>query len=382
MNRISGDLKVLFFGTQMTVGGAQRSLLNLARWFQRRGYTVTAAFLYDKDGLFPSWQAAESFELVDLHAWRKGAIWSNFLRLPLGLFRFLRLYWSHRFDGVMTFTQHSNLIGIPAAWLAKVPVRIASNRGRIDGIPLWMERLHGVLVNSRLTSCLVTNSAHVCQQALEIEGVRTEKIVIIPNGVEIASPSQDSRVRIRHELGIAQDANLILSIGRLTDQKGHITLIRAIPHVLEKFPAAITVLVGDGEVRPVLEETVQQLGIAPSVRFTGTRTDVSDLLAATDIFVLPSISEGMPNALLEAMGLGVPSIASDLGAMEGIVTQGETGLLVPPADAPALAESIIQLLSDGFLRSRLAQNGKNRIETTFTLDAMCEKYEQLFSTLM
>jgi glycosyltransferase involved in cell wall biosynthesis len=187
-----------------------------------------------------------------------------------------------------------------------------------------------------------------------------------------------ARQRLREVLSISQQAQLILSVGRLTDQKGHIYLIDAMPFVLGRFPDALVFLIGDGSARQGLEERVQKLGIGGAVRFLGTRSDIPALLAAADIFALPSISEGMPNALLEAMGMGVPVVASSLGCVKEVVTHGESGYLVSPGDARALEESIVCLLENMDLRMRLGTAGRELVEKKYTLEQMCESYERIF----
>lgn len=381
---------ILFLGTQMAVGGSQHVLLTLARWFHQNGYQVVAAFIYDRDGLYQQWRSNEPFPVINLEAKQVKSGKLSFYGFLQSIIRLYRLMIRERFAVVTTFTHHSNLVGIPLAWLAGVPVRIAAHRGRIEKFPPGLERLHGLMINSVMADCLVANSSYVRGQVIALEGVKSEKIVVILNGIghEFRLISEDAlsraasitadRQRFCGVLGIPQQAQILLSVGRLTDQKGHIYLVDAMPYVLEHFPEALVLLAGDGSARQGLEERVLELGIGGAVRFLGTRSDIPALLAVADLFVLPSISEGMPNALLEAMGMGVPVLASSLGCVKEVVTHGETGYLVSPGDARALGESIVCLLENMDLRIRLGKAGRELVEKKYTLEQMCESYERIF----
>ncbi len=374
----SGRPTLLFLGSQMTTGGAQRVLLMLAGWFHRQGYSVTAVFLYDKDGLHQQWQAQSDFPIMNLDAWRKdGATLAKLPRLVRGMLRLWRLLRARRPTVLMTFTHHSNLIGVPLAWLAGVPVRVASHRGRIHGFPAWLARVHAAMVNSPLASCLVAVSAEVRRQSLE-EGVRPERIVVIPNAVELPLVEPGTRERLRAELSVSPDAGLVLAVGRLNAEKGQSLLLEAAPEVLARCPRTVFALAGDGPLRAGLEEQAARLGIAGQVRFLGVRVDVPALLSAADLFVLPSRSEGMPNALLEAMAAGLPVASFNVGGVGEVLAHGETGLLVPPADVGGLAAAMLALLEDEAQRRRLGASAAACMRAQYALDRMCAQYVRLF----
>lgn len=363
---------ILFLGSQMAVGGAQRVLLMQAKWFHERGYRVTAAFFYDKEGLQQQWASEFPFPVIDIGV-RKGN--SGIGQAVKALFQFIGFLRRESFDIIEAFTPHSNLLGLPLAWLAGIPVRVASHHGIIENIPRWMERLHGWMVNSWIVTSLVAVSSRVYQHATQNEGVREANVEMIPNGVKIPKEPFDPQA-VRQELGV--EKFLILSVGRITGQKGHAYLLAAIPDVLSAHPKAVFAIVGDGPLLPDLKRQADDLGIASAVRFLGRREDVYRLLSAADVFVLPSISEGMPMALLEALGMGAAVIATNLEGIADVVRDGEHGLLVSPAAVKSLSASLRRVLDDAGMRGRLSSNGRQLVLERYTVDRMCEAYERLF----
>ncbi|RME06219.1 MAG: glycosyltransferase family 1 protein, partial [Anaerolineae bacterium] len=364
----------------------QRVLLDQARWFHAQGYPVIAAFFYDKENLGARWRAKNPFPVVDLGAgWGSGSPVQKTFRLLRALRRLWLLLRRERVQVIETFTPHSNLLGIPIAWLARVPVRVPTHHTKIEGAPRILDRLHGWLVNSPLTSRMVAVSSRVRQMALSDEGVRPERVDVILNGVDPPAPSAspaETRARLADELGIPPDVPLLLAVGRLVEQKGFRYLLAALPAVWRDFPRAHVLIAGEGHLRGELEAQVRSLELDSQVHFPGIRGDVPDLLAAADVFVLPSLWEGLPIALLEAMGAGRPVVATRVEGVEDVLENGVNGLLVPPGDSAALAEAITRLLADADLRGVLGRRARQRVEQDFTIEKMCRAYEQLFVDLM
>lgn len=368
---------ILFLGSQMATGGAQRVLLCQAQWFHQQGYRVETAFLYDRDGLSLEWQARYPFPVRDLRFSKpkQGDLRAIFAQMR-SLWQTWQMMRRGRFDAVQTFTHHSNLIGLPLAWLAGAPVRLASHHGRIENFPAWLNRLHTWMINLGLATRLVAVSQQVRRQSIE-DGIAPWRIVVIPNGICQSPPAQDARPRLRRELGMAAGGSLVLTVGRLVPQKGHTYLLQAIPAVLARCPETVFALVGDGVSRPALEVEAQRLGIERQVRFLGTRADVADWMATADVFVLPSVSEGLPMALLEAMAAGLAVVAANVGGVAEVIEDGRTGLLVPAQNVEALTQAMLRLLTDENERSRLAAAGQERVKRDYTLEEMCKRYAGL-----
>ncbi len=375
--RNKAELPIFFLGVQMATGGAQRVLLLQADWFFKQGYPVTVAFLYDKENLRPAWCSQYQFPVYDLGFARPTD--NLFLQAACfvrGIWRLLRLLRATRYAAIETFTLHANLIGLPLAWLARIPNRVASHRGKIESVSRILERINATVVNSWLARCLVVVSDRVREDAAA-EGVRPERIVKIANGVVL--PEQDGAdiQRVREELDCDSHGLLMLNVGRLRRQKGQSVLLDALPAVVRQFPDVQMLIAGDGVLRGELEAQAAALHVSQNVRFLGRRQDVAALMSLADLFVFPSRFEGMPNALLEVMSHGLPVIATAVQGVDEIIRDGENGLLVPLEDSAALATAILRMLSEPAERQRLGRAARQTVEGAYTVERMCRQYEQL-----
>jgi len=376
-----GPLRLLLLGSQMAAGGAQHILLAQATWFRNQGYHVAAAFFYDKECVHTQWQARYAIDIIDLKGWRAGAgITSNLLRLLCAIYRLVRLISRERFDAVETFTHHANLLGLPIAWFLRVPKRVGTHHGRPHMGP-GLGRLHTYLANASVMTHLVVVSEHLREEAIGIERIRPEKVSVIANGIDGYGwdPAvQSAARRIRSELKVPISGRLVLSVGRLIPEKGHMHLIEAMPAVLERFPDTIVVIAGDGPLRDALQRRAHELTLGNNVRLLGTRSDVHCLLAAADLFAYPSVRDGCPLALLEALSMQVPIVASTFEGAKGVLEHEKTALLVPAGDTKAFAAALVRALGSPELRRELALAGANLVVRKFSMRTMCQRYDQLF----
>lgn len=218
-------------------------------------------------------------------------------------------------------------------------------------------RLRGLLGQADRVLCL---SNELEREAIA-EGLDRDRFVRVRNGVDLARFSPEGKkAELPPELGLVPGAPLVLAVGRLDLQKRLDVLLRAFARVQERFPAARLALAGEGPLAAELRDLARSLGLESRVAFLGTRTDVPDLLRAASVFVLASESEGLSNALLEALASGVPVVASAIAANREVVADGREGLLVPVADADGLARAIERVLGDPALAASLAAAGRAR----------------------
>jgi glycosyltransferase involved in cell wall biosynthesis len=210
-------------------------------------------------------------------------------------------------------------------------------------------------------------------------GVHRDRIARIYNGVDM--PERISRERVaqfRSDLGIQPSEFTLGIVGSLYLVKGHTYLFDAFRSVLKLHPKTKLLVVGQGDLEDSLKRQVLELGIDHAVSFLGLRNDVPSILTALDLFVLPSLSEGLSVALLEAMSAAVPVVASSVGGTPEIVQDGQTGLLVSPKNAPELADRIIEIISNREKSKLLGERGRERVAKEFTTARMFDQYQKLY----
>ena len=208
------------------------------------------------------------------------------------------------------------------------------------------------------------------------------KITTICNGVDVARYSRPvDRAAMRSSLGLSEGDCLMIVVGTLKDQKGHRVLIEAAPEVVSRFPNLRILLAGDGPLKEELQAQVRAADLESHVRFLGSRSDVPELLGASDIFVLPSLWEGLPMALIEGMASALPIVATSVSGTQQVMVSGETGLLVPPGSPESLSEAIISLLSDPLRARQMGLAARRRVETTFSARKQAEEHIALFKSV-
>jgi glycosyltransferase involved in cell wall biosynthesis len=212
-------------------------------------------------------------------------------------------------------------------------------------------------------------------------GFPREKLTVIPNGVEAGRYGPPSPA-FKATLGVRPEQPLVTTVGRLHEQKGMAYFLRAAASVRHSRPDCHFLLVGHGPLEDELRRLAEEFRIADRVTFLGFCDDVPAVLAATDVFVLASLWEGMPNAVLEAMAAGVPVVATRVEGTVDIIEDGKTGLVVLPRDIPGLVTAVLRLLEDPTRARALAEAGQAHVREHFPLDAMVRRHEQLYADLL
>ena len=372
--------KLILFGSQITLGGAQRVLLDQAQWFTDHGYDVEAVFFYDKDGLLPDWSKQYTFPITALSRYRRGAgLLKNFSGLLHGFWGLYCKLKLEKPDYFESFTHDANLMGIPAAWLSGVKRRIASHHGQFAGQSALSRKLHTYTINSHMTNRLICVSERAKRQALE-EGIHAEKIDVIFNGVKPVVTDPSVRKAVREELHLRETDVMILNVGRLVPEKAQQNLVKAAA-LLSDLPQCRFFIAGDGPCRSELEGQIKKLDLADRFTLLGNRLDIDRLLNAADLFVLYSDTEGMPVSLMEAMSAGLPCIASDLEGIAQLIPDKQFGTLIPAGDPQLLADTLRESLADPDSCTDAGKAAALRIRESFSMEASCRRYEEVFSAV-
>ncbi len=295
-----------------------------------------------------------------------------------------------RFDVVHTHNALPGLLGRPAARLAGQPVIVHTVRAWPLNEPRSLAQRIGMRVMepiaARACDAILFQNPDDMATWATLPGVPRGRATLVGNGIDVAALDaridRAARGRIRAELGIPDAAFVAVVVARFETAKGHGHLLDGL-RALQRLsgPPVVTLLVGRGEDEDAVRARVAQLGLADSVRFTGYRKDVPDLLVASDVSVLTSLYEGIPRALMESMATGLPVVATDVPGTRTLVVDGRTGLLVRPGDVAGLVDALQRVRADPGLAAELGRAGRRRIERAFderqVTDRVLAVYEHL-----
>jgi glycosyltransferase involved in cell wall biosynthesis len=359
-------LRVMFVITCMPVGGAETLLVDLVRRINREQFAPELCCLkyFGPLGEVLA-QRVPAFTGLLAHKYDFG-VWG----------RLTRLLRERRIDAVVTVGTGGDKMfwGRLAAWRAGVPVILSALHS--TGLPDHVELPNRLL--APLTDAFIAVAKSHGEYLVEAEGCPAERVCVIPNGVDTNrfQPQLPSAM-LRAELNLPKDSPVVTIVAALRPEKNHELFLRAAQRIRHAVPAARFLVVGDGAQRQSLEALAQELQIAGDVRFLGTRVDIPELLALTDVVALSSRMEANPVSILEALACEKPVVATRVGSVPETVVDGQTGYLVPPGDEQALADQIVTLLNNRTLARRLGTAARERVIAAYSLERMVHGYERL-----
>jgi glycosyltransferase involved in cell wall biosynthesis len=375
-------VRVLVVIDGLGTGGAERSLAELAPLLKARGFELLIAFFHDRR---PGVEDILRSEQVELRRIR-GRTWiTRCLRLRSEIRRFAPALVHATLVGPALMTRLAAAgTGVPVltslvgtTYTPPAPLsRKGSRRTIIRAVDSWTAR--------HLNAAFHAISHAVAADAASNLAVDERAITVIPRGrtrTRLGWPSRDRALRARAALGIPDDAELLTSIGRQEERKGHITLVEAWPEIVGARPRAHLVIAGrPGGASSAIERALEQLPRADRqrVQFVGHAEAIGDLLSAADVFVFPSVHEGLGGAMLEALAMSMPIVASDLAAFREFLVPDENAILVPPGCATAFAAAVVKLLSDDSLRTRMGAANVAVFEQRFQMDTVARETEHLY----
>jgi sugar transferase (PEP-CTERM/EpsH1 system associated) len=273
---------------------------------------------------------------------------------------------------------------VPGAWLARVPALVHGEHGREALDPSGANRRRNRF-RRLLHPCVdrfATVTRDLARWLVDVVGIPARKVLTIQNGVDTTRFTADGREVARRLMGLDENAIVIGSVGRLDPVKDYPSLIEAFARLAPDHPESTLLLAGDGPERDALTALVAKTGLGERIRLVGERGDVPALLGALDLFVLPSIAEGMSNVILEAMASGVPVVATAVGGNAELVQDGITGRLVPARVPARLAAAIGTYLAEPHLRRLHGKAARERALADFSLERMVGSYRALYRSLL
>jgi glycosyltransferase involved in cell wall biosynthesis len=354
-------------------GGQSNRILNVCQGLAERGHDVLIAAPADSELV----RRAQALGLAT-----DGSIAFERGFRPFSLVRDIRrmrkLLARKRFDVIHTH-------GSQDSWVvafANLPKRLPVVRTKHNIFPIsdnfanrWLYR--------RAFDRIVCISEAIVEQCSAKPYIGRDRLALIHSAVDLqrfAQPDMDAAQAMREQWKAHQP--IVAIVGRLREEKGHRFLFEAVARLRHRFPALLLIVAGDGSLRQELEQLAATLDIADQVQFLGFRTDVPEILAAADLFVMPSLSEGLGTAAIEASAAGCPIIASRVGGITDVICDGETGRLAEPGDIAGLARAITDFVSDPALAKRMAQAARRCALEHFTVEALVEKNLALYSKVL
>ena len=362
-------MKIAIISDTLLTGGAERQMLLTAAELTRAGHTVKMVIYYPSHIEFEEFIQQNNIEVMEIKA-------RGFLRIGriLAISKFFR---REKFDIVHAFKGVSTISAALAAKLAGTKTviggfRVEYKEGRKFTLATW--------IVDKLIKCWIVNSRAIADSMVKIVGIKPEKFFVVYNGIPLeAFNSSLTKEQARQKLGIAENLNVVTKVARLHPQKNHRMLLQVASKVLQSHSTTFFLVVGDGPLEDDLKAYCTELGLNDSVRFLGNRSDIADILAATDVAALTSDSEGFPNALIEAMAASVPVVTTAYPGVEELIENGKQGLVAPCDNASTFAEQVCRLLDDEKLCSEIVQNASSNIQQNFTPKAMAQNMLEVYN---
>ena len=369
---------VLYPVNELIIGGSEQQLLELARGLDKERFRVIVAPLYPDGALTDEFRATPGVEIVELRRAGKCD--------PSPLARIGRLLRRERVEIVQPFLSPSTVFGLVPALVGRTPVTVLTERCGVRRFRSRGSRLYSRLeaALSHLVDAVVPNSEAGRELALQ-RGIPASKIHVIHNGINLdrLRPDPERLRAARARLGVPSGGAVVGILATLKPAKDQATFLRAAARIAAVHPEVRFAVVGDGPLRAELEQLAAQLDLIERVTFFGFQRDVASHLVACDVLVSASRdNEGHSNSILEAMALGVPVVATDIGGNRELIEPETTGLLVAVGDSAGLARSVERLLADRALAGRLADRAGELVRSEFSLPRMVAEYEALYDRLL
>lgn len=354
----------------MHLAGAQKVVLDLAKNLNPNKFSSMIVSLYG--GVLLEEARRANIKVVCLEP--KGVF------DIVALMKLVILMKKEKIDIVHSHGFNANYYGAIAAKIANIPVCIITEHGRY-----WLERRRRILMTklaAGLAKITISVSEDLREVLIETLKLSPHKVITVYSGIDLKEFSPNEKMDIKKEFGINPEMFVVGNVANLRPVKGQIYLLKAIPKVIKVIPNIKIIIVGEGESRKELENVASELNISEHVIFLGQRQDIASILNIVDVFVISSLSEEISLAILEAMAMKKAVIATRVGGNPEIISNGATGLLVPPKDENILSEAIIRLLKDKKFALELGERAYQLVKERFCLEVMIKNVENLYEELI
>lgn len=366
--------KILYLITGFHVGGAEMVLYRLLRKLNREKYEPVVVSIIPIVGIGERIEE-EGIKILSLNA--------KFKCNPLIIWRVISIIKKEKPQILHSFLFHANFLGRVIGKLCNVPIIISSIHSEYFGGILrekllkWTDRFCN-------TTTIVSKGA--AERMIDLKVVSKNKLKVIYNGIDLENfpfRKLEARTKIRNELNIEENKKILISVGRLHEAKGCPYLIKAMKILKEKYPYILLIVLGEGPEGKKIEEQIKELKLEKNILLLGQKENISEYLNASDVFVMPSLWEGLPIALLEAMACGLPVVNTRVGGVPEVVEDGKSGFLVELKNPRGLAEKIIKTLEmSEEERKKMGEHGRKIVEKKFSIEQIVKEYENLYQELL
>ncbi len=354
-------LTTVHLNTERGWRGGEQQMAYLAEGLRSRGHRVV--IVAQRDGEAAKRLGSAGFDVEERRMRGEADV--------IAIAKLARLLRRIRPDVVHCHTSHAHALGRIAARFGGRPALVVSRRVDFSIYRRSFFRLNGIKYRKGVDRIVAVSDA--VKNVLVRDGLEPSRITVVRDAIDVDRIRHAPPVDVRARVGLGSRARIILAVGALVGHKGHRYLVDAIPALVAAAPEAHVVIAGEGELRPDLERLAIRLGIAGRLLMPGYIESVAGWFPAADVFVMPSLEEGLGSSVLDAMAAGTPIVATTAGGIPEVVRDGVDGLLVPPADPPALARAIAELLRDRYKAYDLAAAAAKRVETDFPVARMVEE---------
>lgn len=353
----------------LAIGGLQQVVVNICRSIDKDHFDISVLCLRELGDLTDEVRAL-GINVFHLEQKKGGVDYLSFLKVA-------RILKQERIDVIHTHNTQPFVDGTTAALMSGVRTIVHTDHSRV--YPDKIRYIFAEWLMSHFVYKVVAVSDSTAQDLIKYEKISPRKIITVPNGIDGSrfNISVD-KIKKRKELGISGKGPVIGITARLVEQKGINYLIKAMPAVIDELPGTTLVVAGEGDYEEILKNEAKAAGVDGNILFLGPRLDIPELLPVFDAYVLPSIWEGLPMSLLEAMAAGCPIIATKVGGIPKLIEHGVNGSLVEPADPVHLAAEIIKLLKDPALRTAYSQKNLVLFKQKYEASIMTKRYEKLY----
>jgi glycosyltransferase involved in cell wall biosynthesis len=354
----------------LAIGGLQQVVVNICRSINREKFNVSVLCLRALGEFTPEIEVM-GIKVFFLPQKEKGTDYFSFLKVA-------RILQQEKVDVIHTHNTQPFIDGTIGSILSGRKIRIIHSDHARD-FPDKKRYMFAEWLMSHFSYKIVGVSEHTTRNLIKYEKINPKKMLTIPNGIDGSKYNIDiDKDKKRKDLGINPTGPVIGLGVRLSEQKGITYLLQAMSSIIERFPDISLVIAGKGDLEEQLKNEANELGVSSNVFFVGPRLDIPELLKLFDLYVLPSLWEGLPMVILEAMAALCPIICTDVGGVAFAITHEFNGLLIKPGDSHALSSVVVSLLSDEGKRKQFARNGIKRFQESFSADIMTKKYEQIY----